>query len=224
MHMVVISENALGMEEGSHVFELSGGRLCLDFANTVGNHAGTSPNEHLNSYADLVSWGCQAGTLTYEEAEHLLQQAAQSPQEAHAVLTRAITLREAIYRIFSQIAAGQPPPHEDLDLLNAALSEVLPHLRIVWANGRFTWGWAGEHNALDRMLWPVIRDAAELLNSEDLSRVRECANDTCGWLFIDRSKNHSRRWCDMKTCGNQAKARRHYEKIRKTRLSRSRSS
>lgn len=217
--MIVIERDALGREESPYVFELTGGRLCLDFANTVGNHAGTSPNEHLRSYADLVSWGRQAGTLTREEAEHLLQQAAQYPQEAHAVLTRAIALREAIYRIFSRSAAGQPPPYDDLDLLNAALSEVLPHLRILWADGHFTWGWAGEQNALDRMLWPVIRDAAELLNSEELSRVRECADDVCGWLFLDRSKNRSRRWCDMKACGNKAKARRHYEKIRKTKLS-----
>jgi predicted RNA-binding Zn ribbon-like protein len=216
--MMVMKEAPVEREKmrEPYVFELTGGRLCLDFANTVSNHAGPHPTEHLHSYADLVSWGHQAGILSEEEAQLLFQEAARRPEEAQAVLARAIALREAIYRIFSSIAAGRPPQPDDVDLLNAALCEALSHLCCIdFADGRFTWGWRGPQNALERILWPVVRDAAELLTSGDLVRVRHCADDVCGWLFIDRSKNRSRRWCEMKTCGNKAKARRHYEKIRK---------
>ncbi len=217
---MVMKEVPVGQQKPvePYVFELTGGRLCLDFANTVSNHAGPNPREHLHSYADLVSWARQAHILTDQEAQCLLGEAVRHPQNAQAVLAYAIDLREAIYRSFSRIATGQPPLSGDLDLLNAALSAVLPYLRVRFAEGRFTWEWVDNQPALERILWPVVRDAAELLTSEDLSRVRECADPACGWLFIDRSKNHSRRWCDMRTCGNQAKARRHYEKIRKQKL------
>ena len=82
---------------------------------------------------------------------------------------------------------------------------------IVRVGERFAWDWTPE-NALDRVLWPVVRDAAELLSGEDLDRVGRCADANCGWLFLDTSRNHSRRWCSMKDCGNRAKARRHYQR------------
>ena len=74
--------------------------------------------------------------------------------------------------------------------------------------------WPGFAEELESLIWPVAKSAADLLTSERLERVRECAGGTCGWLFIDASKNHSRRWCDMRDCGNAAKAKRHYHKKR----------
>ena len=74
----------------------------------------------------------------------------------------------------------------------------------------FDWAWDGASDALDRMLWPIVWSAVELLKSDELAHVRECANDQCSWLFLDLSRNHSRRWCDMQSCGNLVKARRHY--------------
>ncbi|MBI2081511.1 MAG: CGNR zinc finger domain-containing protein, partial [candidate division NC10 bacterium] len=102
----------------------------------------------------------------------------------------------------------------DLAVLNAALAEALPLLGLVPEGNGFTWEWTANGQRLDRMLWPVARSAAELLTSGELARVRECEAESCAWLFMDRSRNRSRRWCDMKTCGNRTKARRHYERKR----------
>ena len=76
----------------------------------------------------------------------------------------------------------------------------------------FSWTWDCNEEALDGVLWPVVRSAAELLTSEEAKLVRECASDTCTWLFVDRSRTHRRKWCDMAVCGNRAKARRHYQR------------
>jgi predicted RNA-binding Zn ribbon-like protein len=92
----------------------------------------------------------------------------------------------------------------------------LTHLRVTPAKTGFTWTWHNEPGALDVMLWPVVQSAGELLTSAQIVQVRECAGDTCSWLFLDTSKNHSRRWCDMKDCGNRAKAKRHYARSRAT--------
>jgi predicted RNA-binding Zn ribbon-like protein len=193
---------------------LIGGRACLDFANTVGGNRHIYQREYLNSYTDLVAWSRLAGLVTESEAQHLMAKAIRRPAEADYVFERAILLREAIYRIFSVVAAGGSPEAADLAILNSALTEALARLQITSAEDGFTWTWHKEPKALDPMLWPVVRSAGELLTSEDLYRVRECAGDTCSWLFIDTSRNHSRRWCDMKDCGNRAKAKRHYERSR----------
>jgi len=196
-------------------FLMRGGWLCLDFANTVGSHASDHPSEHLPNYVALVAWGLQTSAIDEREAKRLVREAERRPREALTILERALALREVIYRIFSGIAANESPNETDLESLNAALARTLGRLRIVSVKNGYSWAWAGDGDELDRMLWPVARSAAELLVSEELDLVRECASDTCGWLFLDRSKNHSRRWCDMKDCGNLAKARRYYERHKK---------
>lgn len=196
--------------------KLIGGELCLDFANTVDWHASDHPREFLTSYADLVAWGQHVGILTAQEAEGLLREASRRPAEAEAALARAIALREAIYRIFSAVVTGARPAASDLDILNAALREALAHMRIDPTPDGFAWAWAEAEAALARVLWPVARSAGELLTSAALGRVRRCADQDCGWLFLDRSRNRSRRWCDMKDCGNRAKARRHYRQVKKS--------
>ncbi len=203
-----------GAESGAAALSLVGGRLCLDFANTVGSHAGEHPNEHLHSYRDLVAWSRHAGILAEAEERRLLAAAEGRPGEAGGVLERAVALREAIYRIFSAVAAGRAPDAADLETLNVALARALVHAQIVLAGDGFAWAWRDHEGALDRMLWPVARSAGELLTSEELRNVRECAGRDCGWLFMDASPSRRRRWCDMKVCGNRAKARRHYERTK----------
>ncbi len=197
------------------VFEFSGGHLCLDFANTLTDRE-TRPQEQLNGYRDLVAWGQQAGIVPPEEGQALLVAAGRRSTEAAGVLREARVLREAIYRVFAAIAAGDRPGEADLAVLNAALARALAHARIVRTAEGFVWGWAAEAEALDRPLWPVARSAAELLVSGELAAVRECASASCNWLFMDFSRNQSRRWCDMKSCGNREKARRHYERKKAT--------
>jgi len=200
-------------------FDFSGGLPCLDFANTLGGRLRERPRERLRYYSDLISWARQSGSLTDLEAQRLLREARRRPGEAAAVLERATALREAIYRVFSAVVGERFPEAADLRLLNNALSDALSWSRIVPSGDGFAWDWAGRGERLEQLMWPVARSAAELLTSADLSRVRECAETGCGWLFLDTSRNRSRQWCDMKVCGNRAKARRHYARSKLARRS-----
>jgi len=192
-------------------FDLSGGALCLDFTNTVGDRPRGS-QEHLQAYSDLLSWSRQTEALQEAEEMSLAGRAEGKPEEASEVFARALVLRETIYRIFSAVAEGRRPPAPDLAALNQALKPIVAHRQVLEKGDRFGWIWSGPEWALDRMLWPVLYSTAELLTSLEVSLVRECASDRCSWLFVDRSRTHRRRWCDMKTCGNRAKARRHYRR------------
>lgn len=197
-------------------FDLSGGALCLDFANTWSDR-GRPDTEQLRGYADLLAFALQTGQLAAAEAARLEQRAERHPREAAAALTRCRELREVLYRIFSAVAARRAPPAADLERLNAALPEALSRLRIERRSARFVWTWHAPEappEPLGAPLWPALRSAAELLTSDEWRRVRECAGSDCTWLFLDRSRNRSRRWCAMQTCGNRAKARRHYRRAR----------
>jgi predicted RNA-binding Zn ribbon-like protein len=126
----------------------------------------------------------------------------------------AIQVREALYRIFSLRYAGKPITEADLAFLNSVVREALAHLQLTPLEDGFRWDWSPEIDGANLILWPVARAAAELLTSDKASRVRVCEDDRgCGYLFIDQTKNHSRRWCSMESCGNRAKARRHYSRL-----------
>jgi predicted RNA-binding Zn ribbon-like protein len=191
--------------------KLVGGCLCLDFINTVDRETNGYSHDWLTEYADLVAWGQQTGTVTAQQAKHLLQKAQQQPDRANAIFDRAIQLRETLHRIFSKFSARQSPQAEDLAQFNSMLIETHAHLQLVFTENQFAWSWNDSHH-LKYMLWQVIRSAEELLTNPNLNRVRECAGTDCGWVFLDMSRNRSRRWCDMEDCGNRAKARRHYER------------
>jgi predicted RNA-binding Zn ribbon-like protein len=150
--------------------------------------------------------------LPSEDAQHLLREAERRQAEADAALEYAIALRETIYRIFAAVANEESSSSQDLDLFNDALCEALTRLRIVPTSEGFEWGETGGEGSLKRMLWPVVRSAADLLTLKRLDRVKQCPG--CGWLFLDMSRNRSRRWCTMQVCGNRAKARRYYERQR----------
>ncbi len=199
-------------------FELLGGRLCLDFANTVSGKRVVDERDHLDGYPALVSWGWQAGTLSEAQARRLLAEARRRPADADATFREAIALREAIYRTFLAFALGSSPRQADLDAISASLGRALSHRRLCRGGACCELGWEEPPDALDAMLWPVVTSAAELLvSSSDLERVRVCGlyeADECGWLFVDDTKSHTRRWCSMKDCGNRAKARRHYQRAR----------
>lgn len=194
------------------------GMLPLDFANTAEWHASAQPQEKLKSYSHLVAWSRAAGLLTEREAQHLLAEAEDHPVEASAALTKAIELRETIYRIFSAVANDKEAETTDLEKLCAAHTEALTRTQIVPTPNGFEWGWVASKESLDRILWPIAREAASLLTSKNLDRLGQCADDRgCGWLFIDTSRNRSRRWCSMESCGNRAKARRHYKRQKQKR-------
>lgn len=190
--------------------DLIGGELCLDFTNTVGNRGSDYLHDYLVSYAALLAWSEHVGLLPHPTARGLREIAEKRPADAKRVLERATVLREALFRILSNVSTGRASQSLDLLIVNENLAHALSHRRIVRSQSAFEWGWQASEGALDQMLWPITRSAADLLTSDRLSRVRECEGDPCGWLFIDSSKNHSRRWCSMGDCGNRAKAQRFY--------------
>ncbi len=203
------------MNATQNIGGLEGLQLSLDFVNTVEWHASAHPEETLKSYGDLVHWAEGKHILTSEQVEKLSRNVSVDPDGAAAVLTRAIELREAIYRILVELAHCCIAPAEDVELLNRAIGEALCCARLVPENGGFVWAWPAEDERLDMVLRPVVWSAARLLTSGELVRVGQCADEQgCGWLFLDTSKNRTRRWCNMGDCGNRAKARRHYLKTK----------
>jgi predicted RNA-binding Zn ribbon-like protein len=130
------------------------------------------------------------------------------------VLSRAIALREALYRIFTTMVGGEAPPTSDLLLLNGELAAALAHRCLISSEAGFDLAWSSDGDELSEPLWPVALSAAELLTSGSVARVKSCASHDCAWVFMDESRNRSRQWCEMETCGNRAKARRHYARGR----------
>lgn len=193
--------------------------LCLDFANTVSWRESAQPQEKLTGYAALVGWGRQIGVVTARQARRMLAHGKRSPVAAAHELERAIAVRESIYRIFASVAGGRRLARSDLSILNRAVQAALERLEVVPEARRFAWRWSADPDTLEPILWAVARSAAELLTSEQMVKVRVCAGTGCGWLFLDHSRNHTRRWCDMSDCGNREKARRHYQRIRHAKIS-----
>ncbi|MGE3741501.1 MAG: ABATE domain-containing protein [Geminicoccaceae bacterium] len=193
-------------------FKFIAGNPALDFVNSVsGWVAGAPRGEHLRTYGDLVAWGLDAGLVAPRAAKRLLAEAARQPRAAAQALSRGVALRDCLHRLFAALAQGRPPARADLEAVNAAIGDALAHQRLVRRGDGFVWDW-DDAPALDRVLWPVLRAVTDLLTSERLARVRECGGERCHWLFLDETKNASRRWCDMSVCGNRAKARRHYDR------------
>ena len=192
-------------------FEYTGGNLCLDFANTVNYRSNAERRrELLTEYARLLQWGEESGAISKKTAEHLQERAAEAPGNAQSAVRSAIQLRDVIYDIFSCVARRHGIPSTALAVLNKAVQRAFEHAQIAHVNRHFAWEWILPEHSLDAMTWPVARAAADLLTSEELGLVRQCASEDCAWLFLDKTKNHRRRWCDMKTCGNRNKARRYY--------------
>jgi predicted RNA-binding Zn ribbon-like protein len=205
---------------------LIGGRLCLDFINTVDARKSDSPRresrvvdsvvgDKLAGYSDLVEWSRHSGIVTATEAERLLQASKRNARAAKNVFERGIALREALYRICKAIMTGRRPQTVDLEILNEELVRARTHERLTHEARRFTWELVGREAEWDRMLWSIAQSAAELLTTGDLSRLRECCGEECGWVFEDISRNRSRQWCDMQDCGNLAKVRRYRTRLRR---------
>lgn len=190
---------------------LVGGALCLNFANTVtGLHEGEHERDHLRDYEHLVAWAVHAGAIQAAAARLLLKQAREDSVGAARTLHRALALRDLIHDVFAAVAHHAPIPERALDGLNVALADAARHARVLVVKEGFAWGWHDLAARLDAPLWPVLRSAADLLVTGKLDRIKQCPYPHCGWLFIDFSKNKSRRWCEMSVCGNRTKARRHY--------------
>jgi predicted RNA-binding Zn ribbon-like protein len=201
-------------------FKLIGGNRSVDFVNTVSgrfrNLSKKTGRDYLDFYysdkledcADLLAWSLKDVLIDEKEAKRILQLAEKKPQEAEKVLKRALSLRKSVYRLFKSAIEGWKPEAVDLERLNREFSIARRHQQLTAAKTRFVFEWIDRSGALDQMLWQISESAAQMLANGDLSRLRQCGNDTCNWLFLDTSRNRSRQWCDMKDCGNLAKVRR----------------
>jgi predicted RNA-binding Zn ribbon-like protein len=195
---------------------LKSGHPSLEFTNTVNNHASEQPGETLFKYEDLLAWGKKVGLLREDQVDRLTHQAARRPEEAAGVFAAALELREVMYRIVIAQTKGKSPPKQDLTTLNSVLSQPTGGAQVVYQTDRFEWQWNFDENALEAPLWLLALSAVDLMTSEYYERVGQCADeDGCGWLFVDTSKNHSRRWCDINDCGNRAKQRRYQKRAQK---------
>ncbi len=183
-----------------------GGHLALDFVNTVD---GEPRFEMLRGYGDLVAWSARVGLLSAGEGGRLVREVDRRPEEAEAVYLRALGLRDALHAIFRAVAENEDPPDWGLEVLRGYECEALGRGRLARGADGFEWEWK-EGGDLARMLWPVAHAATALLTSGALGRLKHCAG--CHWLFLDASRNRSRRWCTMEVCGTDEKMRRYIAK------------
>jgi predicted RNA-binding Zn ribbon-like protein len=187
-----------------------GGPVCLDFMNTLDDRYRDEPKELLKSYFDLAVFAEDTGALDDSLVDRLFARSQQNPEAAEQALRTAIHMRESMYAVFWAVVTRKPLPMAELHVLNEYVKEAAQHVSLVPARGHFEWRF--DSRLIDCMtpLWPMARSAGELLASDQLQYVRACASKTCEWLFLDESKNHARRWCDMTKCGNRAKVKRFY--------------
>lgn len=193
-------------------FPIIGGVACLDFVNTVDHQDATARHDAFApGYANLLAWFEHARLVDSDTATALLRLARKEPREAVAVRKRAQSLRTAIREITFACITGATPSDDALTIFNAEVRRALGCGGFVPADRVLSWQWTATPE-LDAPLWPIARSAAGLLSGDRLARVRECAGDGCSMLFLDESKNRSRRFCSTSTCGNAMRVRRFRER------------
>jgi predicted RNA-binding Zn ribbon-like protein len=195
-------------------FEFIAGALCLEFANTIHNSRAGDKEEELHAIFDLLQWAKEAGLLSSADHDRLAAHYSRNSREAAAALTKAITIRDLLLAIFAGIANGRSVSSQRLSELNSVLAQTPGLLRVHKNPDRIETEWTSATDGPQQVLFAVLTSAAELLASDRLGRIRECASADCTWLFVDESRNRSRRWCDMSACGNRMKARRHYQRAK----------
>jgi predicted RNA-binding Zn ribbon-like protein len=179
-----------------------GGHLALDFANTVDDPLGPTRHDHAATYADLIRWSLRVGTLDEQRAAQLRRAAEQAPEAAEGALRRAHELRDVLNDLFGAVADGGDDIPARWTRLRPFAADAVAAADLDSGPGPRRWSWSGAVG-LEVVLHPVAAAAADLLVSSELGRVKRCAR--CPWLYVDRSKNRSRRWCDMADCGTAEK-------------------
>jgi predicted RNA-binding Zn ribbon-like protein len=181
--------------------------LSVDFVNTRYWRGSDTPTETFATMEDVIAWcrdnaGIPASMIDAFRAKHL--------RNEETALAGAIALRELLFRLYLANAEGVEPEKGDLAALREYLGAAAPRRELSRAGGRYEWAVDGQNCNLFDLLSPVLWSATDLLGGTGIARLKRCANDQCKWLFVDDSKNGSRRWCSMSSCGNRAKAHRHY--------------
>jgi predicted RNA-binding Zn ribbon-like protein len=194
-----------------------GADLCLAYANTLSWRGRATPVETLHGFGDLLTWVAGSPGLSTQAVRGLEQWSQEHPAPAAALFSDAIALREVVHRIFAALASGEPVDKQDLAALNEGLAEAPRRDRLTRDGDSYAWQIEPGEITAPALLAPVLWSAGDLMVGERPRRVRLCANDECLWLFLDESKAGTRRWCNMASCGNRAKARRHYQRTKPAR-------
>jgi predicted RNA-binding Zn ribbon-like protein len=184
-------------------------RPVINFINTIDWRGREPPSDYLKNYTDLIDWGGYAGLLSEAQVNELKEMAKKSPEEATKAFNEAIQFREASYRILNQISNGHEIKPVDKERLDQETRHMLSHLALNLDTKKLE---LQDELELSSLLLILVKDMVDLLTSDELVRVKRCSSDECGWLFIDTSKNNSRKWCQMRACGNREKARRFYQR------------
>lgn len=194
-----------------HRMPLVGGALCLDFTNTTGARRSGAPRERLHDFGDLLAWSERAGVLTPTESRGMARRAAAHASTTARHFTKAIEVREDLYATFAAVAAGIRPPARSVTRIGDGWGRAQRTRTLVLGPAGFTLAASDQSTDFDRLIAPVLESAVALLTSGDVRQVRKCME--CDWLFIDETKNGSRRWC-KDTCGNRVRARERYARVR----------
>ena len=197
-------------------FQLFAGHPALELVNTLDLRFSANPQELLPSYAELLRFAAQMRLLTAEQARKLGRTV--HPQDGQRVLAATLDLREALTAVLYAWVDGSKPPDGQVKILEAHFHAAALHRSLRGGDERLVWNWSGLEQQAELPLWMLAQWASDLLVSEDAKQVKSCGDPTCRWLFLDLSKNHTRRWCDMKTCGNRMKARRYQARLQETPL------
>ncbi|HET9464661.1 MAG TPA: ABATE domain-containing protein [Gemmatimonadales bacterium] len=200
-------------------FQYVGGDPAIDLVNTVDWTSRGPENDRLTDFGGVIQWAVGAGTLSAKAAQSYRAQAGTRVRDAEAAYRNVVKVRSVLQRLFHAAAEGGPP-EDALNDFNRWLGRALEGMRVAPRGGRretgkLQLGWVGQEENLDSILWPVLWSAASLIVSDEASRIRICGGPDCGWMYVDRSRNKLRRWCQMETCGTREKSRRRYRRMRR---------
>jgi predicted RNA-binding Zn ribbon-like protein len=190
------------------VLPLVGGALAFDLTNTSSGRGGPKWLEHLQSAANVIDWARHAKILTARDAKRLHEHVAADPRLAARLIGAMIELRELIHFIGVGIAATSKARRPRMDALVRIHAQCLARAHLIPSGATFAWVWDPRASPVEAVLGPIVFSALSVLTGSDLSRIKRCPGDHCGWLFFDTTKNKRRRWCEMEVCGNRAKQKR----------------
>ncbi|HWN17980.1 MAG TPA: CGNR zinc finger domain-containing protein [Gemmatimonadales bacterium] len=200
-------------------FQYIGGDPAIDFVNTVDWTSRGPEQERLTDFDAVIRWAEGAEIVSAKAAGGLRARSRAQPGEAESAHRNALRVRTVLERLFRSIAGGESDG-DALDDFNRELTRALERMRVAPVSGKRPAGpglqldWDVGEASLDSVIWPVVWSAASLIVSEEASRIRICGGPDCGWMYVDRSRNGLRRWCQMKTCGTSEKSRRRYQRLR----------
>ena len=193
---------------------LVGGELALDFANTSSGRGFDTHRDHLRTPEDLIGWAEHAKVIPPDEAGKLAAATREDSALAARLLDSALALREDIYALGVEVAAGRAAPAGAMENLTRTHALALSRARLSRFDRHYAWSWSVEGSPVEAVLGPISLSALTILLQADLTRIKQCRGEKCGWLFLDTTKNKSRRWCEMEICGNRAKQKRFGAKAR----------